>query len=81
MEELRKDLQEVRESQIRMEADIKYHIMRTDLLEELHKDNEKRIAQLELPNSAKSYMVDFAVSISKIAGAALAVFALLKYFK
>lgn len=33
MEDLRKAVQEIRESQIRMEADLKYHIKRTDLLE------------------------------------------------
>ena len=33
MEELHKDIRLVRESQIRMEEDIKYHIKRTDLLE------------------------------------------------
>lgn len=33
MEELRKDMQIIRESQIRMEEDIRYHIKRTDLLE------------------------------------------------
>ena len=40
MEQLRKDIQAVRESQIRMEADLKYHILRTDLL-------EKEVAQID----------------------------------
>jgi len=34
METVHKDIQAIRESQIRMESDIKYHIKRTDLLEE-----------------------------------------------
>jgi len=34
MEELKKDVKTIRESQIRMEGDLKYHIKRTDLLEE-----------------------------------------------
>ena len=44
MESLRKDIKEIRESQIRMESDIKYHIKRTDLLEE---EVERRAAVLE----------------------------------
>lgn len=34
MEEFRKELQVIRESQIRMEADINYHIKRTDIIED-----------------------------------------------
>jgi len=33
MKELKESLHEIRESQIRMESDMKYHIKRTDLLE------------------------------------------------
>jgi hypothetical protein len=35
MDELRKSVEAVRESQIRMEADLKHHIKRTDLLESM----------------------------------------------
>ena len=34
MEELKKDVKTIRESQIRMESDLKYHIKRTDILED-----------------------------------------------
>ena len=34
MKEIKQDIQVIRESQIRMEQDLKYHIKRTDLLEE-----------------------------------------------
>ena len=34
MEEIRKNVKTIRESQIRMEADLKYHIKRTDILED-----------------------------------------------
>ena len=34
MKEIEQDIKVIRESQIRMEQDIKYHIKRTDLLEE-----------------------------------------------
>tara|TARA_R100001480_G_scaffold3502_5_gene9151 strand:+ start:2553 stop:2792 length:240 start_codon:yes stop_codon:yes gene_type:complete len=34
MKELKKDVKIIRESQIRMEADLQYHIKRTDILED-----------------------------------------------
>lgn len=34
MDEIKKDIQAIRESQIRMEADVRHHIKRTDALEE-----------------------------------------------
>ena len=34
MEDIKKDVKLIRESQIRMEQDVKHHIQRTDLLEE-----------------------------------------------
>ncbi len=33
MDEITREIREIKESQIRMEVDIKYHIRRTDLLE------------------------------------------------
>jgi len=44
MDDFRKELKEIRESQIRMESDLKYHIRRTDLLE---KDVEVRSIALK----------------------------------
>jgi len=35
MDEIRKDLEAIRESQIRMEVDLKYHVKRTDVLEKM----------------------------------------------
>ena len=40
MKEIEQDIKVIRESQIRMEQDIKYHIKRTDLLEERVQKNE-----------------------------------------
>ena len=34
MDEIKKDIRIIRESQIRMEGDLKYHIKRTDVLED-----------------------------------------------
>jgi|TARA_B100000123_G_C25474618_1_gene316372 hypothetical protein len=41
MSELKQDIKVIRESQIRMEQDIKYHIKRTDLLEKRVDKNEE----------------------------------------
>lgn len=45
MDDLKKDIKEIRESQIRMESDLKYHIRRTDLLE---RDVDARALALKL---------------------------------
>ena len=44
LEDLRKDVREVRESQIRMESDLQYHIRRTDLLEDAI-ENQKQLLE------------------------------------
>ena len=41
MKEVKEDIKVIRESQIRMEQDIKYHIKRTDLLEQRVTKNEE----------------------------------------
>ena len=46
MEKIREDLQEIKESQIRMESDLRYHIKRTDLLE--HQVQEQRAVMAPL---------------------------------
>ena len=46
MEEIKKDVKLIRESQIRMEQDVKHHIQRTDLLEERLETVEKDIKPL-----------------------------------
>ena len=68
MEDLRAELVCIRESQIRMEEDIKTHIRRTDLLEALHKDNEGRIEVLEIPVQARKYILSQALLIGKVVG-------------
>jgi len=46
MKEIKQDIQVIRESQIRMEQDIKYHIKRTDLLEEKVNKNTELLQPL-----------------------------------
>ena len=46
MKEIEQDIKVIRESQIRMEQDIKYHIKRTDLLEQRVTKNEDLLQPL-----------------------------------
>ena len=46
MKEIQQDIKVIRESQIRMEQDIKYHIKRTDLLEKRVDKNEELLKPL-----------------------------------
>ena len=53
MKELKQDIKVIRESQIRMEQDIKYHIKRTDLLEEKVDKNTELLKPLIVWNWLK----------------------------
>jgi len=53
MEELKQDIKIIRESQIRMEQDLKYHIKRTDLLEEKVNKNTELLQPLIVWNWLK----------------------------
>lgn len=53
MEELKQDIKVIRESQIRMEQDLKYHIKRTDLLEEKVDKNTELLKPLIVWNWLK----------------------------
>ena len=72
MKEIRDDIQTIRESQIRMEADIKYHIKRTDLLEERVDKNEKLIQPLVVfswvSNNIRTLMLLGTLSLGIIIG-------------
>lgn len=50
---MKKDIKEIKECQVRMEENIKHHIHRTDILEDLHRDNATRIVKLEAPMTIK----------------------------
>ena len=54
MEEIKKDIQVIRESQIRMEADVKHHIARTDALEKKVDEHEKLMLPLVVFNWFKA---------------------------
>jgi len=73
-------IEEIKESQVRMEVDVKHHIKRTDLLEDLHADNALRIAVLEEPQKARAYIKSLILDVGKFTGFILSVIAIAKYF-
>ena len=77
MDEFKQDLKIVRESQIRMEGDIKYHIKRTDILEEHVNSIQTRVDQLNQPMSFKD-IVKIAASIGSFVVAVLVTISYLK---
>jgi hypothetical protein len=76
MDDLREKIMEIRESQIRTEADLKYHIKRTDLLEEEVNKIEKDVRKITSPMPLKE-KVQIAAIISALVGT---VSQLLKHF-
>ena len=72
MKEIRDDIQAIRESQIRMEADLKYHIKRTDLLEQKVDKNEQILQPLIvfswLSNNIRTLMLLGTITIGVIIG-------------
>ena len=69
MEEFRRDIQLIRESQIRMEADLKYHIRRTDLLEKIVDDHKSQIEKIEPPIPLKEKLQILAFIAAIVASA------------
>ena len=72
MKEIREDIQVIRESQIRMEADLKYHIKRTDLLEQKVDKNEQILQPLIvfswISNNIRTLMLLGSLSLGIIIG-------------
>lgn len=57
------------------------HMRRTDVLEKLHKDNEKRILHLEEPRKALSLLKSVVIYVGTISGTILGLLKLLEYYK
>jgi hypothetical protein len=53
LDKIEDEIGKIRESQIRTEADVKYHILRTDLLEEKISTHEVKVSQLIAPMPLK----------------------------
>jgi hypothetical protein len=81
VDKLKRDIEEIKEAQIEMKIDLREHMRRTDILEQLHRDNQGRIEGLEAPKKAREYFVSVVVDISKFTGFILAILAILKYAK
>lgn len=73
------ELIKINERLIVIEVDLKEHMRRTDILEQLHQDNQKRLELLERPRQAREYFVNVVVDISKFIGFLLGVLAILRY--
>ena len=72
MKNIENDIQVIRESQIRMEADLKYHIRRTDLLEEKVDKQESILQPLIvfswISNNIRTLMLLSTLSLGIIVG-------------
>lgn len=72
---IKKDIQLIRESQIRMEEDLKYHIKRTDTLEDMvkpiHKVHQYITATLKAL-AIVSLLIGLIIGINRVKGAELA---------
>lgn len=77
METVHKDIQAIRESQIRMESDLKYHIKRTDLLEEHVDKIETQVDILRKPMPL-SDVLKIAGTVAAIVASVITIVDLLK---
>lgn len=84
--EVRESNKEIQERLTRIEVldevqneQLAEHIRRTNLLEELHKQNEQRISLLEEPSKVKKMLKNWLIGIGAIAGAIASILGLLKY--
>ena len=57
---------------------LEVHIKRTDLLEDLHKDNQDRIKKLEKPTVVVGYILGVVGKVGMVAGAIYGVIKLLE---
>ena len=81
MEDIKEDVKVIRESQIRMEEDVKHHIRRTDELQDLHEVNSLRITMLEKAPEARKYLISIVINVGKVLTVALAILGVIKLFK
>lgn len=56
------------------------HMRRTDILEDLHRDNEKRIVKLEEPGKVRKWMSDNIITVAKVAGAIMTIGGFIVWF-
>jgi len=64
-----------------IDENLSEHMRRTDILEALHRDNDRRINLLEEPKKVREYVKNTMVDLAKFSGAVIAIISALKYFK
>jgi hypothetical protein len=77
---MKKDIEEIKVDISEIKLDLREHMRRTDILEDLHQDNQKRIALLEEPKKAREYITSIVVDVSKFLGFILAMAAVISLF-
>jgi len=87
LENLDSDVKELKVSVLQNTEDISHHIRRTDILQELHKDNQKRIAnseerldKLEEPVKARKWLKKNTKSVKVILSIVLITVSILAFF-
>ena len=60
-----------------IDNNLQEHMRRTDVLEKLHTDNQKRIEMLEEPSKARKYIKNMALYIAAVTGAVVGIFKLI----
>lgn len=65
----------------RIEVDLKEHIRRTEILEDLHGDNKARIEELEKPYTFLSNTKKIVLTLGAISGAIYTIIKFIEYFK
>ena len=85
MNDIKDELKMIRECQIRMEGHIESnaksleeHMRRTDILEDLHRDNDKRITIIENGKTVRQLLKELALVASLASAIASITWALLK---
>lgn len=56
-----------------IDANLAEHMRRTDVLEQLHRDNQERIQRLEEPKKAISMLIKWTITAGSVAGAVFAI--------
>ena len=69
LEELRRDVKVVRESQIRMEGDLKYHIRRTDILVDAVENQRKLLEPMVVFRFLRNNSKFIVTILAAVAGA------------
>ena len=76
--EVRESTKDTHSRLMLIESGLAEHMRRTDLLEDLHKDNEVRIVKLEEPKMVWSTLKRWTITVGAVIGAVVAILELIK---